>query len=77
MGLFYGMVPLVLLILAYRATVFYNARPGEEGQATSPLESFVDSPQLSVSRNSKSIAQNTPALRAILIPPFKPFSKTA
>ena len=42
---------------------FLNARLGEEGQATSPLESFFDSPQLLVSRKCKSIAQqNTPAL---------------
>ena len=34
--------------------------------STSPLESFFDSPQLSVGRKSKSIAQqNTPALQAI------------
>ena len=40
---------------------FFIARPDEEGQATSPLESLFDSPQLSVYRMFKSIAQqNTP-----------------
>ena len=40
---------------------FLNTRPDEEGQATSPLESLFDSPQLSVRRKFKLIArQNTP-----------------
>ena len=60
MTIFYGMVPLALLILA-QTFFFVNARPDEEGQATSPLESLFDSPQLSVSRKFKAIAQqNTP-----------------
>ena len=58
------MVPLALLILAQTFFFFFNARPDEEGQATPPLESLFDSPQLSVSRKFKSIAQqNTPSFK--------------
>ena len=62
------MVQLALLILAqaFFLVLFFvfNARPDEEGQATFPLESLSDLPQLSVSRKFKSIAQqNTPSFK--------------
>ena len=69
------MVPLALLILAqaffkFIFLFFFNERPDEEGQATSPLESLFDSPQLLVSQKFKSIAQQyTP------VPSFETFSK--
>ena len=45
---------------------FVNARPDEEGQAISPLESLFDSPQLSVSRKLQDIAQQNTLCRLIL-----------